>query len=127
MSQINISVTPKSLGLTMPGEFEKHQRTYIIFPYREDNWRKDASGSILAQESFLQVAKAISQFEQVVLLVEPDLEEQVQRRIISLEGGDNITTLAVTSDDSWVRKNATCTPHKHTIMIHTRANNAPYT
>ena len=31
--------TPKADGFRMPGEFERHQGCYIIWPERPDNWR----------------------------------------------------------------------------------------
>lgn len=31
--------TPREDGFRMPGEFEKHAGTYIIWPQRPDNWR----------------------------------------------------------------------------------------
>lgn len=61
-----LDTTPKADGYRMPGEFEKHRGTYIIWPERPDNWRY---GGKPAQRVFTKVADAISAFEPVTVLV----------------------------------------------------------
>lgn len=34
--------SPASLGYRMPGEYEPHERTYMLWPERPDNWRLNA-------------------------------------------------------------------------------------
>lgn len=34
-----LSTKPKQDGFRMPGEFEEHRGTYMIWPERPDNWR----------------------------------------------------------------------------------------
>ena len=34
-----LNTTPIKDGFRMPGEFEKHSHTYILWPERTDNWR----------------------------------------------------------------------------------------
>jgi agmatine deiminase len=48
----------------MPGEFEPHQKTWMLWPERPDNWRLGAKP---AQKAFVDVAIAISQFEPVTM------------------------------------------------------------
>ena len=60
--------TPKQDGFRMPGEFEKQKQIWMLWPWRNDNWRLGAKP---AQQAFLQVAKAISDFELVSLCVPP--------------------------------------------------------
>ncbi len=54
--------TPRSDGYWMPGEFERHAGTWMLWPERLDNWR---SGAVPAQQAFAAVAAAIARFEPV--------------------------------------------------------------
>ena len=47
-----LSNYPKRDGYRMPGEFEKHSGTYMIWPERPDNWR---NGAKPAQKVFAEV------------------------------------------------------------------------
>ncbi len=55
---------PAALGFHMPAEWEPHERTWMGWPQRPDNWRDNASH---AQKAFVDVASAISQFEPVTV------------------------------------------------------------
>lgn len=55
---------PAALGFRMPAEWEPHERTWMGWPQRPDNWRDRASH---AQKAFVDVATAISQFEPVTI------------------------------------------------------------
>ncbi len=37
-----IKSTPKADGYRMPGEFEKHEGIFMLWPERTDNWRNGA-------------------------------------------------------------------------------------
>ena len=47
--------TPKQDGFRMPGEFEKQKQIWMLWPWRNDNWRLGAKP---AQKAFLEVAEA---------------------------------------------------------------------
>lgn len=49
--------TPKEDGFYMPGEFEKQDCVWMIWPQRPDNWRSNAAP---AQKAYTEVAKAIA-------------------------------------------------------------------
>ena len=49
----------------MPGEWEAHERCYLIWPERTDNWRLGAKP---AQAAFAAVAEAIAGSEPVTVL-----------------------------------------------------------
>ena len=49
--------TPRADGYWMPGEFERHAGTWMIWPERLDNWR---DGARPAQRAFAAVAAAIA-------------------------------------------------------------------
>ena len=54
-----IKSTPKADGYYMPAEFETHERAWMLWPERTDNWR---NGAKPAQKVFTEVAKAIRRF-----------------------------------------------------------------
>jgi agmatine deiminase len=54
--------TPAADGYWMPGEFEPHAGTWMLWPERPDNWRNAAAP---AQRTFIEVASAIARFEPV--------------------------------------------------------------
>ena len=59
-----LTSTPKQDGFRMPGEFEPHEQTWMLWPERTDTWRLGAKP---AQKVFAEVAKAISEFEPVTM------------------------------------------------------------
>lgn len=87
--------TPKQDGYRMPGEFEAHKGVYILWPQRPDNWR---NGGKPAQKQFVEVAKAISQFEHVTVGVNDDQYENAVNQL-----PDNIEVDELSNNDSWIR------------------------
>lgn len=87
--------TPKEHGYRMPAEFELQKGIYMIWPERPDVWR---NGAKPAQGAYAEVAKAISQFEPVTVLVSPcqftNCREQLPAEIKVIE---------MTSNDAWAR------------------------
>ena len=67
---------PAALGFHMPAEWEPHERTWMGWPQRPDNWRDNASH---AQKAFVDVASAISQFEPVTVCAN---EEQAREGFV---------------------------------------------
>ena len=61
--------TPKQDGFRMPGEFERQDGVYMLWPERTDNWR---NGAKPAQAAFTEVAKVISKYEPITMLVNHD-------------------------------------------------------
>ncbi len=87
--------TAKKDGYRMPGEFEEHKGTYILWPQRPDNWR---NGGKPAQRAFTDVAKAISEFEHVTVGVNDDQYENARNML-----SDDIEVVEISNDDSWIR------------------------
>jgi len=79
----------------MPGEFEKHDGTWMLWPERTDNWRMGAKP---AQKAFTEVAIAISHFEPVTMGVS---RAQFNNARNMLPG--NIRVVEMSSNDSWMR------------------------
>ena len=66
MAKRIVGNTPKQDGFRMPGEFEPQEKVWMIWPERPDNWR---DGGKPVQEAFTNVAKAISQFTPMNVVV----------------------------------------------------------
>ena len=90
-----LNSTPKQDGFRMPGEFEPHRGTYIIWPERPDNWR---NGAKPAQKVFTQVANTIGKYEPVTVIVS-DSQYQNARHMLN----DYVRVVEMSNDDSWVR------------------------
>ena len=52
------------------GEFEKHEACWMGWPYDGGLWRADAKP---AQEQYANVAKAISEFEPLIMFADPQV------------------------------------------------------
>jgi agmatine deiminase len=86
---------PREDGYRMPGEFEPHSKTWMLWPERPDTWREAARP---AQRAFMEVAKAISQFEHVIIGVNPN-QYQNARDMVSSQ----VQTVVIENDDAWMR------------------------
>src|SRR5258706_1529400 len=53
---------PAMDGFRMPGEFEAHERSWLVWPERPDIWRERA---LPAQQAFALLAAAIARFAPV--------------------------------------------------------------
>lgn len=85
-------------GYRFPFEGEKHLCTVIEVPYRKDTWRNDASPAI---DEFLSIVKAISEFEMVVVVIDPKIPYQIVRKFDL----PNTHILRLPYNDSWARDN----------------------
>jgi agmatine deiminase len=79
----------------MPGEFEPHKGTYMIWPQRPDTWR---CGGKHAQKVFAQTAAAIGKYEPLTMLANSACYAQAQAELPSY-----VRTLEMPSDDAWAR------------------------
>ena len=79
----------------MPAEWVKHERTWLSFPASE--YATPADESYLAWSA---VANAASEYEPVIVLVDPK-QEAIAKKYLSSE----ITRLTCELDDSWLRDN----------------------
>lgn len=90
-----LSTIPAQDGFRMPGEFEPHVGSWMLWPERPDNWRLLAAP---AQATFTNIALAISRFEQVTVGVS-DAHYRHVRRVLP----HNIRVVSVEYDDAWAR------------------------
>jgi agmatine deiminase len=79
----------------MPGEFEPHEKCWMLWPERKDNWRLNAGP---AQECFAEVAMAISKFEPVYMGVSKRQIENARKLL-----PPDIHIVEIESDDAWMR------------------------
>lgn len=90
-----LTARPRDLGYVMPPEWAPHARCWMAWPCREEIW----DGQIeAARRAYVEVARAIADFEPVTMICRPDLLTSA-----SLELGSGITLLPVPHDDSWMR------------------------
>jgi agmatine deiminase len=94
MNQL-LTTLPREDGYRMPGEFEPHSKTWMLWPERPDNWREQARP---AQRAFVNVAKAISEFEPVTVGVNP-IQYNHARRMLP----GNIRVVEIENNDAWMR------------------------
>ena len=87
--------TPRTDGFRMPGEFEPHRGSYMIWPQRPDNWRL---GGKPAQRVFAEVANTISQFEPITVCVNANQYANARAML-----ANNVRVVEMSSDDAWVR------------------------
>lgn len=90
-----IIAQPNNDGFRMPGEFEPHEGTIILWPERTDNWR---NGAKPAQKVFAELANKIQEYEQVYVGVN-NTQYLHARSLLD----DDIKLFEVSNDDSWVR------------------------
>ena len=79
-----------------PFEGEEHLTTIMILPYREDTWRSKA---LPAYEEFLEVVKAIAQYEMVTIIAHPKLDYSIVKRFQM----KNTHILRLEYEDCWAR------------------------
>ena len=95
MSLRTLDTTPRSDGFHMPAEWEAHERCYMIWPERTDNWRLDAGP---AQEAFAAVAEAVARSEPVTMLASGTQRDRARRAC-----SGNVEVVEMTTDDAWAR------------------------
>ena len=86
---------PKQDGFRMPGEFERHSGTYMIWPERPDNWRLGAKP---AQHVFTRVANAIGKYEPITMVVSRAQYDNARNML-----ADYVKVVEMSNDDSWMR------------------------
>ena len=95
MSRIITDSTPRQDGFRMPGEYEPQDQVWMIWPQRTDNWR---DGAKPAQAAYAEVAKAVSAFTKVTMLVNASQYENCRAQLPA-----DIRVIEMSSDDAWCR------------------------
>lgn len=95
MAKRMIGTTPKQDGFRMPAEYAPQEKVWMIWPERPDNWR---DGAKPAQKAFANVAKAISQFTPMNVVVSPAQYMNCREQL-----PPEITVIEISNNDAWVR------------------------
>ena len=90
-----IDSTPKKDGFRMPGEFELHTQTWMLWPERTDIW---PFGAKPAQRNFAEIATAISKFEPVTMGASKSQYVNARQRLPS-----NIRVVELSYNGCWIR------------------------
>ena len=90
-----LNTIPKNDGYRMPGEFEEHSGTYMIWPERPDNWRL---GGKPAQHVFVEVANTIGKYEPITMCVSRAQYDNARHML-----NDYVKVVEMSNDDSWMR------------------------
>jgi agmatine deiminase len=94
---MSASQFPRDDGYFMPAEYYPHEKTWLHWPWRKDNWRLNV---VRAREAFTSVISAISRFEPVNVAVSSWCKDSAIEYIGSLP---NVNIVDIDSDDAWMR------------------------
>lgn len=89
--------TPVRDNFVMPAEYDPHEACWMAFPYKKSVWSHQAKP---AQEAIIEIAKSISRYERVMLLVLPSFYE-LARKMIPVTC--DIKLIPAEYDDIWLR------------------------
>jgi agmatine deiminase len=95
IAPLPLPTTPANDGCRMPGEFESHNATWMLWPNRPDNWRQAAAP---AHRAFAAVANAIARCEPVIMGARPEDCAGARAALPA-----SISVVAIPSDDAWMR------------------------
>jgi agmatine deiminase len=96
------SVTPRSLGYSMPAEWAPHRATWLSWPHNLETWPTDLDQ---VREVWIQMISTLSPHERVYVLVNDKLSERdVTARLKSSRTViENVTLLQIPTVDVWMR------------------------
>ncbi len=92
-----LTTTPRQDGFRMPGEFERHDGCWMLWPERPDTFRLGAKP---AQKAFAETAIAIRQFERVTMGVSARQFAHARNRLPA-----HIRVIELSYNDAWMRDN----------------------
>ena len=90
-----LSSTPKQDGFRMPGEFEEHEQSWLIWPERTDTWR---DGGKPAQRVFVDVATKLVKYEPLTVLCSAQQYENCRARL-----PEEVRVIEMSADDAWTQ------------------------
>ncbi|MGW2111609.1 agmatine deiminase family protein [Streptomyces sp. NPDC001948] len=86
---------PAAEGLRMGAEWESHARTFMSWPALESVWDEDLRH---VREDIARVARAIAEYEYVVMMAGPDQQKAAQKAC-----GRDVEVIPLAVDDLWAR------------------------
>lgn len=93
-----LKTLPAADGFHMPGEFEPHKGTIMIWPERPGSW---AYGAKDARKAFAKIAEAIAEGEEVYMLAGPSSLASAKAAFSGKS--EKIHILPIETDDAWAR------------------------
>lgn len=108
-----LSGTPRAAGFVMPGEWAPHERCFMAWPSRPENWANSDGDIEAGREAVADVAKTIAKYEPVTLMCR---QEDVADT--SMAVGSGIDILPIDVDDCWTRDTAP------TFLLHPKGTRA---
>lgn len=82
--------------INFPYEGQKHSATIIMLPYREDIWLNAGED---ARKTILDMAKIITQYEKLILIVDPSIIDIVKKNF----NLTNVSIIEAKYNDAWAR------------------------
>lgn len=92
-------ITPREVGFRMPAEWERHERTWMMWPARRKLW-PDLQGT---KRAYAAVAHAIREFEPVTVAACPGDVGEARRML-----GSDVDVIHIPVNDSWARDAGPC-------------------
>lgn len=86
----------KNAGYRMPGEFEKHHGTLMIWPERPGSWQ---NGAKEARKAFAEIILALAEHEEVYVLVGEAGKASAEEMI----SAEHVHLIPFETDDAWAR------------------------
>lgn len=87
--------TPKDDGYRVPGEFETHKGSIIIWPEKGFTFR---NGGKPAQETAVTVANKIAEFEEMTVICSAEQYENARARL-----NEQVRVIEMSTNESWVQ------------------------
>ena len=94
---VDIKSSPKADGFFMPGEFEPHRGTIMIWPERPGSWPYEAKA---ARKAFKEIIKTIAESEEVFVAAG---ERSYDSAVKAFSDIDNVHVFRAETDDAWAR------------------------
>lgn len=94
-STTGIKNSPAEQGFRMPGPGHPHLRTWMAWPHRSDLLEDDLPDT---QRAYAEVARAISRFEPVIMVVHPAHVASARKLL-----DPKVDVVAMPIDDAWIR------------------------
>lgn len=93
--------TPKRFGFRMPGEWERHEGTWLAWPHDLETWPRDIEA---VEAIFIQMIEALYTGEKVHVLVNTGAEERYVSALLRERGiKENIFLHAIETAGVWIR------------------------
>jgi agmatine deiminase len=89
------ATTPRAAGFVMPAESSPHAATLMAWPVDRHYWQGRVED---ARREYAAIARAVADFEPVIMVCDPDDERSVRAHC-----GSDVEVLPVPIDDSWMR------------------------